>query len=287
MSDLDFLQRRFPHLTGSARMLACEMAQLVLDRRSPSQPYVLGISGAQGSGKSTLAELVSAVLEECHGLRLAVLSLDDFYLPRAERELLGRSVHPLCATRGVAGTHDMGLLAATLDRFAAAGPDSRTAVPVFDKLADDRLPDAQWSRYAGRVDCVILEGWCVGLRAAHVGAWSGPANALEAEEDADGTWAKWSAAHLPAYEAVWDRIDYLLGIVLPDMETVIQSRLKQERGLVAAGGDPARAMDEAGVRRFVGHYERHTRALWAHFRDAADRLVLRDAAFEYQPFAGS
>ena len=38
-----------------------------------------------------------------------MLSLDDLYLPKAERLRLARDVHPLLATRGVPGTHDVAL----------------------------------------------------------------------------------------------------------------------------------------------------------------------------------
>ena len=77
-------------------------------------PLVLGICGAQGSGKSTLAEALAERLER-DGLACAVLSLDDLYLTRAERERLARGVHPLLATRGPPGTHDTSLGIAVLD----------------------------------------------------------------------------------------------------------------------------------------------------------------------------
>jgi len=39
-----------------------------------------------------------------------VLSLDDFYLGHAARLQLARDIHPLLATRGVPGTHDIAFL---------------------------------------------------------------------------------------------------------------------------------------------------------------------------------
>src|SRR5476649_1736390 len=58
-----------------------------------------GLCGAQGSGKSTAALVIRHLLE-AKGLRVAVLSLDDLYLTRAERQVLAQTVHPLLATRG-------------------------------------------------------------------------------------------------------------------------------------------------------------------------------------------
>jgi len=72
------------------------------------RPPVFAIAGAQGSGKSTLAEqLVRAGTQR--GFDVVALSLDDFYLPRRERRRLAREVHPLLATRGPPGTHDLKL----------------------------------------------------------------------------------------------------------------------------------------------------------------------------------
>ena len=71
------------------------------------RPYVLGLSGLQGSGKSTLARVIKTQAEQ-RGWPTEVLSLDDFYYSRSEREALAHQVHPLLRTRGVPGTHEIG-----------------------------------------------------------------------------------------------------------------------------------------------------------------------------------
>ena len=43
------------------------------------------------------------------------VSIDDFYLTRAERKKLGEQVHPLMETRGVPGTHDVQMLATCIE----------------------------------------------------------------------------------------------------------------------------------------------------------------------------
>src|SRR6187402_352808 len=105
-------------LAGMESADAITLAERVLARFAApiahaSSPFILGISGLQGSGKSTLAaSLIEAAKER--GWSAVSLSLDDVYLTRAEREALGRQVHPLLRTRGVPGTHDLTLLASTL-----------------------------------------------------------------------------------------------------------------------------------------------------------------------------
>ena len=59
------------------------------------KPAVIGLAGSQGSGKSTIAELLEVAFLQARGMRVARLSIDDFYLTRAEREVLGNEVHPL------------------------------------------------------------------------------------------------------------------------------------------------------------------------------------------------
>ena len=71
-----------------------------LAKASPISPIV-GLSGCQGSGKSTVAKLMANVLNGIYGVKAVVLSLDDFYLTKSEREAIARDIHPLFVTRGV------------------------------------------------------------------------------------------------------------------------------------------------------------------------------------------
>lgn len=151
--------------------------------QSPDRPLVVGICGAQGSGKSTLVARLAQRLD-----RVATLSLDDLYLTRAEREALARDVHPLLRTRGVPGTHDIDLgmaVMASLDRGAAV------RLPRFDKAIDDRSPETSWPTAAANTRVMLFEGWCVGALPQESEALAEPANALEREEDRDGTWRRY------------------------------------------------------------------------------------------------
>lgn len=236
----------------------------------------MGLNGAQGAGKSTLAKSIVADLDD-RGLRGVLLSLDDFYLTRAEREELARTVHPMCATRGVPGTHDVSLLETTL---AALADGHGPALPRFDKLTDDRLPRNHWPTFDGRADVIVLEGWCVGLLSDDLLPWSGPINRLEAECDPHGVWFAWSRAALEHdYDPLWRRLDLLVSIEVPGWETVIDSRLRQERDAVAATGRPG--MDRGQITRFAEHYERYTHALWAAMPARADMLLRRNETFSY------
>ncbi|WEK46500.1 MAG: kinase [Candidatus Andeanibacterium colombiense] len=267
-------------LTLSAAEAACQVAEKIVYQSFPTSVPLVGINGAQGSGKSTLARLVAEALERFHGRRAAVFSLDDFYLTRADRKQLAWEIHPLCATRGVPGTHDVALLREVIAELREAGPNRRTTIPAFDKLADDQIATKDWPVFTGRPGAILLEGWCVGARVADVAAYAGPPNDLELAEDPRGIWLGWSLASLAyEYEDLWDTLDLLVSIEVPDLETVIESRLEQEIRLAADSDRPR--MDRTAVVRFVQHYERYTRAMWAAMPQRADMLFRRNRGFGF------
>lgn len=245
---------------------------LAAARAVPVRTPVFAISGLQGSGKSTLVAQI-AERAKADGLRAAVLSLDDLYLTRAERGRMAREVHPLLATRGPPSTHDLPLGCRVLDALKA-GED--VALPRFDKLADDRVEDAAWTRVQGRVDLVLFEGWCVGATPEQDTELAMPINALEREEDTDGRWRHYcNDALLRAYPALWSRLDALWFLQPPGFDIVRTWRWQQEQAMVAR--DPARSgMDRAQLERFIQHYERTSRHLLATLPGTADRVIRLD-----------
>lgn len=238
-----------------------------------SGAHVFGISGVQGSGKSTLAAQL-AQAADAHGLRTAVLSIDDVYLDRDMRQALARDVHPLLATRGPPGTHDLPLAFATLDALRDSGA---AHLPRFDKLGDQRRPRREWPRISG-IDLVVLEGWFIGTPAEDEAALRAPINALERDEDRDATWRRWCNAALARdYPALWARIDRLLFLQPPGFDIVPEWRWQAERAL-HADTPSATAMDRAGIDRFVQHYERVSRQALRTLPAIADRVLALDAA---------
>ena len=160
-------------------------------RLSTGTPFLLGINGGQGTGKSTLAAYIALAIGEPGEYSVVVLSIDDFYLTRAERRELARAVHPLLATRGVPGTHDIPMLRDCIARLRGLGQGERCRLPRFDKAADERADSSSWPAVTGPIDLVILEGWCVGSVAETDADLDAPVNELEADEDPDGRWRRY------------------------------------------------------------------------------------------------
>jgi D-glycerate 3-kinase len=277
----EFLRReRLPeayrHTINEALLpLADALAQRI--RRSDSL-VVIGLCGAQGSGKSTAATVLCELLAQQQLPTLAV-SIDDFYLPHAERQELARRVHPLLATRGVPGTHDVELAQAVIESLAEAG---ETAVPSFDKATDDRRPRRDWRRATGPLRAVILEGWCVGARPQTAAELARPVNALERDEDADGRWRGYvNAALRGPYAPLFARLSPLVLLAAPSFEVVLQWRTEQEHKLrerlQREGGEASRVMDDTQIARFISHYERVTRHILDEMPQRADHLIALDA----------
>lgn len=251
-----------------------------LSRLDTSETKLIGIQGSQGSGKSTIAKFIKLILEKGHSLNVAVLSLDDFYLTRSERLLLSKNTHPLLATRGVPGTHDIDLARNTIRQLSEAEPDTVTAIPRFDKSVDDRFPETQWESYKGRADIVILEGWCIGVSAQSEAELIKPINQLETEEDTDCKWRRYVNEALASdFKALFDSLDTLVVIQAPSFECVYEWRALQEQKLKknTVLSSTSRTMSETELRRFIAHYERLTRRCLDTLKDRADWVLQLDS----------
>ena len=239
-------------------------------------PFVVGLSGLQGSGKSTFARQL-VVAARARGIATVALSLDDFYLGRRARAVLARDVHPLLATRGVPGTHDVLLMLDTLDALARADARHPARLPRFDKGRDTRWVPSRWPKVATPPQLVVLEGWCVGVTAESEDALRVPRNALERDEDADARWRRWVNAKLgDDYARVWRRLHALVLLEAPDFAVVECWRNEQEQALRDRGAP--HAMDTHALARFLMHYERLSRHALAALPEHAQVRVLLDDA---------
>lgn len=254
------------------------LAGLLLDQYAgriarSKRPYLLGISGLQGSGKSTLAREVKAQAE-ARGWPTEVLSLDDFYYSRSDREALAHQVHPLLRTRGVPGTHEIELLMSVLAALPHASEKLPVTYPRFDKGRDTRLPPSRWPKVTRPPKLIILEGWALGIRPQLQSALEEPVNELERREDPDGTWRHWVNKQLRGYQPLWRKLDALVVLQAPNWEVVRQWRSEQEEQLLARHAPLA--MEASAMERFLAHFERLSRHALATLPALADTCVEYD-----------
>ncbi|KAJ7287232.1 P-loop containing nucleoside triphosphate hydrolase protein [Mycena rebaudengoi] len=242
----------------------------VLHAVSTTRPLFLALQGPQGSGKSYLSALLVNELRS-HTLKVALLSLDDIYLPHTGLVSLAET-HPdnaLWRGRGQPGTHDVALGIEVLTKLR----DGRSVeIPRFEKsLFDgegDRLPAGSDGAVvvSPPVDVVILEGWCVGFYPLSLdeidkrwdGAWSeerkhlGMGDAVRRQDVLDVN------EKLKEYLAMWNFFDVFVQLQpapSPDespLSVIYKWRLEQEHNMKARNG--GKGMSDSGVKAFVDRY---------------------------------
>ena len=225
---------------------------------------LVGFSGCQGSGKSTLVALMAKVMREVHGVSTVVLSLDDFYLTKAARTALAESIHPLFATRGVPGTHDLALLNETIAALRQPGGVGVVPLPAFDKALDDRTEMVHWRQVSAPVQLIFLEGWCVGLSPQQESELEAPINPMEAEQDPSLIWRREVNRQLATeYADLFGKLDALLLLQAPSFDAVFEWRWQQEQRLSQQfqqnhPDHPDPTMTRSEVADFILHYQRLT-----------------------------
>jgi len=271
------LPGRFRHIVDKHYL---QLAAWISKQKYKGKTFLLGINGAQGTGKSTLAELLQLVLEKDNALRVALLSIDDFYLGKKEREQQAVNIHPLLRTRGAPGTHDVKMMTTCIEKLRSSDQHTAIAIPRFDKSTDNQSDAESWPVIDGPVDLVILEGWCVGSMPQSNDQLSRSINTLEEHEDPSGKWRRYVNEKLAGcYAELFAKLDALVFLKAPGFDAVYRWRLEQEQKLAAiATGNGSGIMNADQISRFIQHYERITRNDFALLPEkAAVVLELDDA----------
>jgi len=250
------------------------LSQIIIDKASSGSsaaPLFVNINGAQGTGKSTLTAFLKNIIESETGSRVAELSIDDFYLTRSERQQLSDDVHPLLVTRGVPGTHDIGLIESVMQ---ALSHRQSCNIPRFDKAADDRHHETRWSVCDEAVDFILFEGWCNSSPVQSDDELVEPVNELEADEDVEGIWRRYANQQLKEYhDRVFDHADLSIMLNAGEFERIYEWRSLQEEKLRQSSGDTQHVMDEGQLKRFIQHYERISRHTLSHLPKNADVVL--------------
>lgn len=171
-------------------------------RRRP----LLALNGPVGAGKTSLGRALER-LAALGGLRLTVASIDDLYLPAAERRarLAG---NPFGVGRVPPGSHDLPLLMEALATWRAGG---MLRLPRFDKT----LAGGDGDRNGWReepAEALVIEGWLMGCRALGsqaLGEQLRSGAGVEELSELERLWLpRWDQA-LAAYDALWGACDGL------------------------------------------------------------------------------
>ena len=235
-----------PAVSGAAdvsRRLYLPLFEWIAFRLRPGKTLIVGINGPQGAGKSTLCRALAKMFER-QGTIAAAISIDDFYLTRAEQIHLA-SAHPsnlYLQNRGYPGTHDVGLALKTMRAFQDR---IEVVIPRYDKSAyqgkGDRAPVSEWTRVKSPADVVLFEGWMLGFQPVGV---SNDAAFMEIDEK------------LQAYMSLWETLDLFVFLDPLDHRYVVDWRIEAEEKMKAEGKSGMSAVEvERYVRLFLKAYE--------------------------------
>jgi len=236
----------------------CE--KIYQDYKKNKKTKIIGLTGGQGAGKSTITQIIKLILETKYNLRVVYFSIDDFYKKLSERIKMAKKVHQLFKTRGVPGTHDTRLIKKTFMNLTKK-KFKPMIIPLFDKSRDDRLSKKKWQKIKKQPEIIIFEGWCVGAKSQKKKYLKKSVNILEKEYDPNLIWrSKVNFELQNEYAEIFNKIDRLIFLKVPDFECVYKWRLLQEKKLQLTSSGK-KIMSPSQVREFIMYYERITKQM--------------------------
>jgi len=243
--------------------------------KKDNKTKIIGLAGGQGAGKSTVTGILKFIFKKKYGLNLCCFSIDDFYKTKAERRKMSKKIHPLFFTRGVPGTHDLGLINETIKKLKTK-KFKTVLIPKFDKSIDDRLKKNKWQKIKNRPNIIIFEGWCVGARHQKDSELKNPLNPIEKTYDLNLVWRRTVNYYLKnQYKKLFNKLDKLIYLKAPDFDWVFKWRLHQEEKMKLTSKDK-KIMSKSEVRNFIMYYERLTKHMMRDLKNISDLTVYLD-----------
>tara|TARA_B100000029_G_scaffold85474_1_gene75951 strand:- start:869 stop:1792 length:924 start_codon:yes stop_codon:yes gene_type:complete len=242
----------------------------------------LGLSGGQGSGKTTVTAILKIILGKFFKRTVYTMSIDDFYKTLKERNQISRTIHPLFKTRGVPGTHDVNLIK-KLFNFIRRKKFRKFKLPRFDKSIDDRFEEKYWNTIKKRPEIVILEGWCIGAKPQSNSLIKKPINILERKEDKNFIWRNYVNKKLKIeYKKIFNMLDHVIFIRVPNFKMVLKWRLLQERKLKKKSYLNKKIMSHTQIKRFVMFYQRITLQMIKDLSKCASMVIVLKKNHEFK-----
>lgn len=226
---------------------------LLIKKKNKKNLFCL-ISGPQGSGKTTFTSIIRKELVK-KKLRVLVLSIDDFYLSKKEREKLSNTISPLFMTRGVPGTHNLSYLKKVLSIFLS-NKKYTYRLPKFSKAEDDLL-SSKFHNLQFPYDVFMLEGWCVNYQGENQSTLRKTVNSMEKKYDQSLKWRKFVNKKSKEYfKNIYKKSHCSIFLKISSFKNVFQYRRKQELGI-----PKSKQMNNKQLKYFISFYERITKNL--------------------------
>jgi len=214
------------------------------------------IAGPQGSGKSSLSKLIKLYLEKFYDKSVIIISMDDFYLSKKQRTQLSKNIHPLFLTRGVPGTHDLGLMNKKIKQIL--NKEFPIYLPIFDKVSDTRK---RTYKKVLKADVIIFEGWCAGAQPVNQNYLQKNFNNLEKNKDKNFIWRNSYNKYLNEYQKIFSKFNYFIYFQFNQWDHVLNWKYKQELELRGKKKD---LRLKKYLREFIQYYEKVSK--WMHLK---------------------
>tara|TARA_Y100000590_G_scaffold469402_1_gene656792 strand:- start:15914 stop:16828 length:915 start_codon:yes stop_codon:yes gene_type:complete len=234
----------------------------------------VGISGAQGSGKTRLSKILKVLVENILKKKVLILSIDDFYHTKSDRQCLANNIHPLLKTRGVPGTHDIELLNQTINDVQNKAYKN-LEIPVFSKFFDERMQKR--IKISFIPDIVLLEGWCVKASPVPKKILINPINELEKNFDKDYVWRNYYNNQLKNnYKELFSKIDLNIFLKVPNFRRVFDWRKLQEIESPNSDYKKNEKVNDKKLKYFIMHYEKITKWMLKDMQKKSDICIMID-----------
>lgn len=222
--------------------------RLVNLKKQSNKGIVVGISAIQGAGKTTQGEIMVVLLKQL-GYSSVSLSIDDHYITHQQLNEL-RVKDPRYIRRGV--THDIALALQNLTDLKNMQDNSEVKIPIYDKGAQNGDGDrVDFRTINQKPDFIFYDGWMLGAKKVQdESIFETGLPALDTPEHIQ--FAKDINKKLDEYTLLWDLIDFMNVLYVPDYQISLKWREQAEEALRAKG----EGMSQQEIKEFVYYFWR-------------------------------
>ena len=206
-----------------------------------SNRKIIGISALPGTGKTTLGKWLEKISLKLN-FKIAVISIDDFYLPSKEMELAIKN-NPWNVSRGFPGSHSINLMKEKLLEWKVEG---QLNVPVFDKSLRNGLGDRSCWRKE-KPDLLIVEGWFLGVKPLSDGIDIDEMISSQLSQS-ERSYIDIIQNNLKEYSEIWDLIDQIWHLKPSKFEYMNIWKSNQEKNMLLQRGS---ALEEKNLSNFL------------------------------------
>lgn len=217
-------------------------------QRETGEGIIVGVSAIPGAGKTTQGEILEILLKHLGYLSIS-LSIDDHYITHTQLNDL-RQKDPRFIRRGV--THDIPLAIKNLTDLKTMKQGMAVKIPIYNKGVQSGDGDrVGWRTINEKCDFIFYDGWMLGARrVSDESIFESGLPSLDTDEHIK--FAKDINKKLDEYKSLWDLIDFMNVLYVPNYQISLTWRDQAEETLRAKG----EGMSSEQIKKFIYYFWR-------------------------------